>query len=57
LAAAANAGLPIIDLHPIFAAQKDPLGLFPPFPLQSHYNEQGNRVVAETVLGSLTATK
>ena len=29
LRAANKAGLPIIDMHPIFMAQKDPLSLFP----------------------------
>ena len=36
-------------LLPVFAGQKDPLALFP-FRLRKHYNEEGNRVVAEEML-------
>ena len=41
--------LPLIDLHHTFEAQADPLKLFP-FRQEGHYNENGNRVVAEEVL-------
>jgi hypothetical protein len=41
--------LPLIDLTPTFAAQADPLNLFP-FRRAGHYNENGHRVVAEEVL-------
>jgi len=41
--------LPLIDLHHTFAAQADPLNLFP-FRRRGHYNENGHRVVAEEVL-------
>ena len=37
-----------IDLHPTFQAQADPLSLFP-FRRFGHYNEEGHRLVAETV--------
>jgi hypothetical protein len=47
--------IPAIDLHPAFQAQADPLSLFP-FRRFGHYNEQGNRVVAEAVLRALSAT-
>lgn len=45
-------GLPLIDLHPRFQAQADPLSLFP-FKRRGHYNEEGHRVVAEEVLNVL----
>jgi hypothetical protein len=45
-------GLPLIDLHPAFAAQSDPLALFP-FRLEGHYNAKGHRLVAEEVLRSI----
>ncbi|GKS58917.1 hypothetical protein YTPLAS18_24440 [Nitrospira sp.] len=41
--------IPIVDLHPVFLAQPDPLDLFP-FRLPTHYNPTGNRVVAEAIL-------
>ncbi|MBU6480934.1 MAG: hypothetical protein KGS09_10375 [Nitrospirae bacterium] len=44
--------LPLIDLHPRFQAQADPLSLFP-FRRRGHYNEKGHRVVAEEVLNFL----
>jgi hypothetical protein len=52
LAAAARAGLRVVDIHPAFLSQKDPLALFP-FRLPGHYNENGHRVVAEEVLRSI----
>lgn len=45
-------GIPIIDLHPRFARESDPLTLFP-FRRFGHYNEEGNRLVAEQVLRSI----
>jgi hypothetical protein len=53
LKAAGQVGLPIIDIHEIFAAESDPLNLFP-LRLQGHYTEEGNRFVAETVLRSVS---
>ncbi len=53
LSAVNNAGLPVIDIHPIFLAQKDPLSLFA-LRLADHYNEAGHRLVAEEVLRSLS---
>jgi PAS domain S-box-containing protein len=41
--------IPIIDLHPTFEAQTDPLSLFP-FRRFGHYTETGNRLVAQEVL-------
>lgn len=42
-------GIPIIDIHPIFASHSDPLTLFP-FRLRGHYTEEGNQLVAGEVL-------
>ena len=44
-------GMPIIDIHPVFQAYRDPLALFP-FRRKVHYNEEGHRLVAEEVLRS-----
>jgi hypothetical protein len=44
-----NLGLSVIDLHPTFEAQADPLKLFP-FRRDGHYNEIGHQTVAEEVL-------
>jgi hypothetical protein len=46
-------GLPLIDIHPLFAGQKDPLSMFP-FRRFGHYNEAGHRLVAEAVLKAIT---
>jgi hypothetical protein len=53
LAAATRAGLPVVDLYDDFAAHKDPLSLFP-LRLPGHYNESGNRLVAEEVLRAIS---
>jgi hypothetical protein len=50
---AKDIGLPIIDLGPVLAGHADPLGLFP-FRLADHYNEEGHRLVADTILAHLT---
>jgi hypothetical protein len=47
-------GIPIIDIEPAFQSHHDPLALFP-FRRFGHYNEAGNRIVAETVLRFLSA--
>jgi hypothetical protein len=44
--------IPIVDIHPVFQARKDPLSLFS-FRRFGHYNEEGHRVVAEEVLRSV----
>ncbi|HEX5109948.1 MAG TPA: hypothetical protein VFV95_15960 [Vicinamibacterales bacterium] len=49
-------GIPIIDLHPVFQAQDDPLDLFP-FRLPGHYTEAGHRLVASEVLSQLAAAE
>jgi hypothetical protein len=46
-------GLPIIDIHPAFVNRGDALALFP-FRYGPHYNEQGHRLVAETILAGLS---
>ena len=45
-------GIPVIDLEPRFQAESDPLSLFP-FRKFGHYNERGNKLVAEAVLRTL----
>lgn len=47
LAIVAGLGIPLIDVHPAFAAERDPRALFV-FP-GSHYNEAGYRLAAETI--------
>jgi hypothetical protein len=49
-------GIPVVDLHPVFAAHNEPLELFP-FKLPTHYNALGNRVVAEAILRVLDQMK
>jgi hypothetical protein len=50
---ATKLGLPIIDIHKeVFVARPDPLSLFP---LNSHYNAEGYRLVAEAILNRLKA--
>ena len=41
--------IPTIDMHMVFQVQSDPLALFP-FRLGLHYNEDGYRLAAETLL-------
>jgi PAS domain S-box-containing protein len=42
-------GLPIVDVHAAFQRESDPMKFFP-FRRFGHYNEEGNRIVAEEVL-------
>jgi hypothetical protein len=56
LTIARSLGIPVVDLHPVFVAQNDPMELFP-FKLPTHYNALGNRVVAEAVLRVLDQMK
>jgi hypothetical protein len=44
--------IPIIDVHARFQREGDPLRFFP-FRRFGHYNEEGNRVVAEEVLSAV----
>jgi hypothetical protein len=46
-------GVPVIDVQPAFEAHPDPLSLFP-FRRFGHYNEAGNRIVADTILKVLS---
>jgi len=50
---ATELGLPIIDIHKDFVARPDPLSLFP-FN-GNHYNAEGYRLVAESILNRLKA--
>lgn len=50
---AESLGLAVIDVHAAFRSQVDPLELFP-FRVRGHYNEQGHRLVGETVLQALS---
>ena len=52
LAIVRDLDIPIIDVHARFQLQTDPLSLFP-FGRFGHYNEEGNRLVAEEVLRSI----
>jgi hypothetical protein len=45
--------IPIIDVHTAFQSHGDPLSLFP-FRRSGHYNTEGNRLVADTVLQRLS---
>jgi hypothetical protein len=45
-------GIPLIDVQPAFDAQGDPLSLFP-FRRFGHYNENGNRIVADAIANGL----
>jgi hypothetical protein len=51
LAAAQQAGLPIIDLHPVFLAQGDPSAIRAH--RESHCNAAGYKLIADVVLRSL----
>jgi hypothetical protein len=56
LAMVRDLNIPVIDIDASFQKQRDPLSLFP-FRRFGHYNEEGNRVVAEAVLSSVAAKK
>ena len=53
LAAVNELGLPLIDVHPAFAAVPDPMTLR--YNTESHCNEAGYRLIADTVLAALAA--
>jgi hypothetical protein len=48
----ASLQIPIIDIHTSFQSHSDPLSLFP-FRRSGHYNLEGSRIVAATVLDRL----
>ena len=52
LSMVSDLGLPAIDISEAFNSHSDPLSLFP-FRLNAHYNEEGQRLVAATVLQSI----
>ena len=54
LALVRGLNIPVIDIHQAFQAYGDPLRLFP-FRQLGHYNEEGHRLVAETVLRYLSS--
>jgi hypothetical protein len=43
----------VIDIHPVFEAQDDPLSLFP-FRSVGHYTEEGHGLVAAEVLKKIS---
>lgn len=45
-------GIPVIDIHSAIQSHDDPLSLYP-FRRRGHFNEDGYRLVAETVLKSV----
>jgi hypothetical protein len=47
-------GIPVVDMHSAFQSDGDPLALFP-FRRRGHYNEEGHRLVGETVLRSMAS--
>jgi hypothetical protein len=49
---AKSEGLQIIDLYPVFKAYQDPLQFFP-YRAPLHYNEEGYKVVGDTIMKSL----
>ncbi len=51
---AASLDVALIDIHAAFLAHGDPLSLFP-FRRRGHYNDEGHRLVGETVLRALAA--
>lgn len=52
LAVVSKLGIPIIDMHPVFQAESNPLSLFP-FGRFGHYNEKGHALVAAEVLRTI----
>ncbi len=52
LSMAGRLGLPTIDVAKVFDEHDDPRSLFP-FRIYGHYNEEGYKLVADTVLQSI----
>jgi hypothetical protein len=52
LAIVKSTSVPIVDVHAAFQRESDPMRLFP-FGRFGHYNEEGNRLVAEEVLRAI----
>jgi hypothetical protein len=53
LAMIGEMGISIIDVEPVLEAQKDPPSLLP-FRRPNHFNELGHRLIAETIVKSLS---
>ena len=49
-------GIPVIDIDPVFQAQRDPLTLFP-FREPGHYTEKGHSLVSEEVMRTISSTR
>jgi PAS domain S-box-containing protein len=56
LALVKSLGISVIDIHPIFQAQSDPLALFP-FREPGHYTEKGHLLVAEEVMQAISSMR
>jgi hypothetical protein len=46
--------IPIVDIHPVFTSQDDPLNLFP-FHGSDHYNEAGHRIVGAEIVKTISS--
>jgi len=53
LALIGEMGIPIIDVEPVLEGQKDPPSLLP-FRKPGHFNEEGHRLIAETIIKGLS---
>lgn len=52
LSIVAELGITVIDVHPAFASQPDPMSLFP-FRRAGHYDVLGYQIVADTILSHI----
>ena len=52
LATVKDLGIHVIDIHQAFAREPDPLAFFP-FRQAGHYNEEGNRLVADVIINEI----
>ena len=56
IALVTSLGISVIDIHPVFQAESDPLSLFP-FREPGHYTEKGHSLVAEEVMRKISSTR
>lgn len=56
LAIAKELGIHVIDIHRAFAKESDPLAFFP-FGQAGHYNEKGNRLVANEIVNEIARNR
>jgi PAS domain S-box-containing protein len=56
IALVTSLGISVIDIHPVFQAESDPLSLFP-FREPGHYTEKGHLLVAEEVMRKISSTR